>query len=34
MKEKLGSSYQYLEAIESINKIEGVQALMPITVFE
>lgn len=34
MKEKLGSSYQYLEAIESINKMEGVQALMPFVVVE
>lgn len=34
MKEKLGESYKYLEALESLNKIEGVQALMPFTVFE
>ena len=34
MKEKLGDSYKYLGALESINKIEGIQALMPFTVFE
>lgn len=34
MQEKLGSGYQYLEAIEIINKIEGVQALMPMMVLE
>lgn len=33
-KEKLGTTYQYLEAIESVNKIEGIQALMPIVVME
>lgn len=32
MREKLGSSYQYLEAIESINKMEGVQALMTVDI--
>lgn len=34
MKEKLGDSYKYLEALESLNKIEGVQALMPIAVID
>ena len=34
MKKNLGSSYKYLEAIENISKIEGVQALMPIVVLE
>ena len=29
LKNKLGDSYQYLEAIEKINRLEGVQALMP-----
>ena len=34
MKNNLGSSYKYLEAIENISKIEGVQALMPMVVVE
>ena len=34
MKKNLGSSYKYLEAIENISKIEGVQALMPMGVVE
>ncbi len=34
MKKNLGSTYQYLEAIEQINKLEGVQALMPLTIVE
>ena len=34
MKKNLGSSYKYLEAIENISKIEGVQALMPMVVVE
>ena len=33
-KEKLGKAYQYLEAIDAINNIEGVQALMPMVVLE
>lgn len=33
-KEKLGKAYQYLEAINAINNIEGVQALMPMVVLE
>ena len=32
--EKVGSTYQYLEAIEQISKLEGVQALMPLTIVE
>ena len=34
MKKNLGSTYQYLEAIEQINKLEGMQALMPMMTFE
>ena len=34
MKNNLGSSYKYLEAIENISKIKGVQALMPMVVVE
>ena len=34
MKKNLGTSYKYLEAIENISKIEGVQALMPMVVVE
>lgn len=34
MKKNLGASYKYLEAIENISKIEGVQALMPMVVVE
>ena len=34
MKNNLGSSYKYLEAIENISKIEGIQALMPMVVVE
>ena len=34
MKKNLGSSYKYLESIENISKIEGVQALMPMVVVE
>lgn len=34
VKEKLGSTYQHLEAIERINKIEGIQALMPFTLID
>ena len=34
MKKNLGSKYQYLEAIENISKIEGIQALMPMVVVE
>ena len=34
MKKNLGSTYQYLEAIETISKLEGVQALMPLTIVE
>ena len=34
MKKNLGSSYKYLEAIENISKIEGIQALMPRVVVE
>lgn len=34
VKETLGSTYQYLEGIERINKIEGVQALMPFTIMD
>lgn len=34
MKKNLGSTYQYLEAIEQISKLEGVQALMPLTIVE
>ncbi len=33
MKEKLGVNYKYLEAIENISKIEGVQALMPFVAY-
>lgn len=33
VREKFGHNYQYLEAIDRINKIEGVQALMPIYIF-
>lgn len=33
-KEKLGNTYQYLESIERINKIEGIQALMPFTIID
>ena len=31
-KENLGQAYQYLEVIEKVNNIEGVQALMPIVI--
>ena len=34
IKNNLGSSYKYLEAIENISKIEGIQALMPMVVVE
>ncbi len=34
MKNNLGSTYQYLEAIENISRIEGIQALMPMVVVE
>jgi len=34
MKKNLGETYQYLEAIETISKLEGVQALMPLTIVE
>ena len=34
MKKNLGSSYKYLEAIENISRIEGIQALMPMVVVE
>ena len=34
VKESFGNTYQYLEAIEIINRIEGTQALMPITIVE
>ena len=34
MKKNLGSTYQYLEAIENISRIEGIQALMPMVVVE
>lgn len=34
MKKNLGETYQYLEAIETINRLEGVQALMPLTIVE
>lgn len=34
VKESFGNTYQYLEAIEMINRIEGTQALMPITIVE
>lgn len=34
MKNNLGSSYKYLEAIENISRIEGIQALMPMVVVE
>jgi hypothetical protein len=34
MKNNLGTSYKYLEAIENISKIEGIQALMPMVVVE
>lgn len=34
MKKKLGNTYKYLEAIENINNMEGIQALMPIVVVE
>ena len=34
MKKNLGSTYQYLEAIEQINKLEGIQALLPMMTFE
>ena len=33
IKNDLGETYQYFEAIERLNKIEGVQALMPFYVF-
>lgn len=33
IKNNLGETYQYFEAIERLNKIEGVQALMPFYVF-
>lgn len=33
IKNKLNDKYQYFEAIERLNKIEGVQALMPFYVF-
>lgn len=34
VKESFGNTYQYLKAIEMINRIEGTQALMPITIVE
>lgn len=34
MKKNLGETYQYLEAIEMINRIEGIQALTTITIAE
>lgn len=34
VKECFGNTYQYLKAIEMINRIEGTQALMPITIVE
>ena len=34
VKESFENTYQYLEAIEMINRIEGTQALMPITIVE
>ena len=34
IKESFGNTYQYLKAIEMINRIEGTQALMPITIVE
>ena len=34
IKECFGNTYQYLKAIEMINRIEGTQALMPITIVE
>lgn len=34
MKNNLGASYKYLEAIENISRIEGIQALMPMVVVE
>ena len=34
IKESFENTYQYLEAIEMINRIEGTQALMPITIVE
>lgn len=33
IKNNLGETYQYFEAIERLNKIEGVQALMPFYIF-
>ncbi len=33
MKKNLGNSYKYLEAIETLNNIEGVQALMPLVIY-
>ena len=30
LKDKLGDKAQYLEALERLNQIEGVQALMPL----
>ena len=34
MKKNLGASYKYLETIENISQIEGIQALMPMVVVE
>lgn len=34
MKKNLGASYKYLETIENISHIEGIQALMPMVVVE
>lgn len=34
VKKSFGNTYQYLKAIEMINRIEGTQALMPITIVE
>lgn len=33
IKENMGNAYQYLEAIDRINRIEGVQALMPMMIY-
>ena len=33
MKKNLGSNYKYFQAIEHLNKIEGVQALMPFVIY-
>ncbi|MBR4156332.1 MAG: signal peptide peptidase SppA [Bacteroidales bacterium] len=33
MKKKLGSYYQYFEAIETLNNLDGVQALMPFVIY-